>query len=770
MSPSKSLILVIFLIIFLTSQEQVSAIKKSYVVYLGAHSHGPNATVDDFDRATNSHHEFLGSFLGSKEDAKGAMFYSYQKHINGFAAILEEKVAAKIAKHPNVVSVFLNGGAKLQTTHSWKFLGLEDDNGVVPPESIWNKANFGQDVIIANFDSGVWPESRSFSDEGFGPIPSKWKGSCQNTTVPCNRKLIGAKYFNNGYLSMGARVEPWMNNARDHEGHGTHTLSTAGGNFVPGANMLGFAEGTAKGGAPKARVASYKTCWPKFLFNNPVECYDADMMQAFDEAIHDGVDVISLSVLENKGFIYSQSAIAIGAFHALMNNIVVVAAAGNEGPRPKTVKNIAPWIFTVGASTMDRDFLSFIDLPTRQTFMGRSLSPSLPNKGYYPLIDAAQAYAPYSSPYEAIFCRRGTLDQQKVQGKILVCLTGQNSNAEKGEVAAQAGAVGMIIRNDEYFGDIIDAFPHVLPAIHIGYNEGVLLLSYINSVSDPVGYIRPPTTAMRLTPAPTVATFSSRGPNWVTPEILKPDITAPGFYILASNTGDSSPTSLDSDKRRTSFTIMYGTSMACPHVAGMVALLKALHPDWSPAAIRSAIMTTAQIGDNTMNIMREMDLERATPFGFGAGHMVPNSAMDPGLVYDLTVTDHLNFLCANGYSESQISLFARGPYYCPERFSLYKFNYPSLVAPNLIAGYSVTLTRTLKNVGSPGTYTAHINSPPGVTFYLEPYRLTFEEIGVERSFRLTLQTNYPNLGKVFGDLTWSDGYHYVRSPIVVTSD
>ncbi|KAJ6401513.1 hypothetical protein OIU84_016840 [Salix udensis] len=118
-------------------------------------------------------------------------FYSYTRHINGFAATLEDEVAAEIAKHPEVVSVFLNQGRKKHTTHSWSFLGLEKD-GVVPSGSIWKKARFGEDTIIGNLDTGAWPESESFSDEGLGPIPSKWKGICQNGSDPgfhCNRFL-----------------------------------------------------------------------------------------------------------------------------------------------------------------------------------------------------------------------------------------------------------------------------------------------------------------------------------------------------------------------------------------------------------------------------------------------------------------------------------------------------------------------------------------------------------------------------------------------------
>ncbi|ERN19111.1 hypothetical protein AMTR_s00061p00139630 [Amborella trichopoda] len=241
------------------------ALKKPYVVYMGQHSH---ASLDQIDhaRVTESHHELLATFMGSKEKAKDAIFYSYTLNVNGFAANLEEEEALEISKHPGVVSVFPDKLRELHTTHSWNFMRLERD-GRIPMKSLWHQSNFGRDVIVANLDSGVWPESESFRDEGMGPVPSKWKGICINDDpqilpVKCNRKLIGARYFNKGYnafvgmVNESAPLAP--NSPRDFEGHGTHTLSTAAGSFVPNASIFGYASGTAKGGAPGARVAAYK--------------------------------------------------------------------------------------------------------------------------------------------------------------------------------------------------------------------------------------------------------------------------------------------------------------------------------------------------------------------------------------------------------------------------------------------------------------------------------------------------------------------------------
>ncbi|KAK9267185.1 hypothetical protein L1049_009605 [Liquidambar formosana] len=241
-----------------------------------------------------------------------------------------------------------------------------------------------------------------------------------------------------------------------------------------------------------------------------------------------------------------------------------------------------------------------------------------------------------------------------------------------------------------------------------------------------------------------MAAFSSKGPNTVTPEILKPDITAPGVNVIAAYTEATSPTDESFDTRRISFNTESGTSMSCPHVSGVVGLLKTLHPDWSPSAIRSAIMTTARTRDNTLSPMRDGSFVKATPFSYGAGHMRPNRAMDPGLVYDLTTNDYLDFLCALGYNQTVIELFS-----------------------------DVTLTRTVKNVGKPGTYAAHVREPAGISVSVEPSVLKFESIGEEKSFKVTLKANKADAAKaedyVFGGLTWSDGEHYVRSPIVVST-
>ncbi|KAJ0989727.1 hypothetical protein J5N97_008083 [Dioscorea zingiberensis] len=694
---------------------------------------------EDQQKAIPSHHSLYLS--QSKDKAQKAIFYSYAKHINGFAAVLGEEEAMQISNDPLVLSVFRNEMLQLYTTRSWGMMELERD-GRVPPMSIWTKAKFGEDVIIGSLDTGVWPESQSFSDGGIGPVPSRWKGSCQNNTkegVLCNRKLIGAKYFNKGLeAEMGSSAVRDAVSARDADGHGTHTLSTAGGRFVPGANILGYANGTAKGGAPSARVAVYKICW----FSG---CYVADVLAGFDEAIHDGVDVLSVSM----GFSvtrYFRDPVAIGAFHAVMEGITVVCAAGNQGPRSESVSNAAPWLITVAASTIDRNFPAILTLGNKKQIEGQSLSTtgSLPENKFYPLIYGKDAMAAnVSNQFTAQICQFGSLDPMKIQGKLVICQHDIMTNdKENGWGILKAGGIGMVLVNTQGTNQSLIADPHLLPATFISPADASILRSYFDSTKEPVGHISSPRTQNDLKPAPVMADFSSRGPNILTPQILKPDITAPGVSILAAFTQATSPTGFTNDTRRFQFATMSGTSMSCPHVSGVVALLKNLYPNWSPSAIKSAIMTT--------------------------GHLRPNKAMDPGLVYDLTIDDHLKVLCSLGYNSSMIATFYKKAFSCPtEPMKIEDLNYPSIAAPNVTT--SITVIRTLKNVGTPGVYKVEVEAPKNISVSVKPDVLEFQKVGDERTFEVSLNVENGTVGEGyrFGRLVWSDGTHFVRSPIAV---
>ncbi|XP_011022895.1 PREDICTED: subtilisin-like protease SBT5.3 isoform X2 [Populus euphratica] len=749
--------LFLFFTLFTTLQSPILAAKKSYVVYLGRHSYASEPSTTDLDRVTDAHHELLGSCMKSKEKAKQAIFYSYTRYINGFAAVLDDEEAAEISKHPEVVSVSRNQISQLHTTNSWGFLGLER-NGEIPPDSMWLKARFGEDVIIGTLDTGVWPESESFNDEGMGPVPSKWKGYCDPIDgIKCNRKLIGARYFSKGYEAAETHDSSY-HTARDYDGHGTHTLSTAGGRFVSGANLLGSGYGTAKGGSPNSRVASYKVCWSG--------CNDADVLAGYEAAIHDGVDILSVSLGSGPGE-YITDGNLIGAFLAMENGILVVAAAGNEGPDPGMVGNVAPWILTVACSTISREFTSNVILGNNKQYKGVSFNTNTQPAGkFYPLINSVDAKAANVSSNQAKYCSIGSLDPLKVEGKIVYCTRNEDPDLEKSLVVAQAGGVGGILANQ-----LIIQQPrpraHFVPTSVVSAGDGLSILTYVYSTKSPVAYISG-ATEVGTVAAPVMADFSSPGPNFINPEILKPDITAPGVNILAAFTGASGPAAVGGDRRRVHFNIRSGTSMACPHVSGIAGLLKTIHPDWSPAAIKSAIMTTATTISNVKRPIANASLLEANPLNYGAGHIWPSLAMDPGLVYDLTTKDYVNFLCSIGYNSTQLSLFIGKPYICQSHNNgLLDFNYPSITVPNLSS--KTTLSRTLKNVGTPSLYRVNIRAPGGISVNVEPRSLKFDKINKEKMFKVALEVKkgFKSNDYVFGEITWSDENHHVRSPVVV---
>ncbi|KAM7270190.1 hypothetical protein ACFE04_029404 [Oxalis oulophora] len=325
------------------------------------------------------------------------------------------------------------------------------------------------------------------------------------------------------------------------------------------------------------------------------------------------------------------------------------------------------------------------------------------------------------------------------------------------------GAVGMVLVL------AIDQVPvhHFLSTFSILSSDSQPLFSYINSTEDPFAYISHVRTELNTKPAPVMSVFSGRGPSKHEPSILKPDITAPGIAIIAAFFKDISSSFTGYDKRRIPFALLEGTSMSCPHIAGIAGLLKSLYPKWSPAAIRSAIMTTASRRSNDHQLIKDFDNATATPFAYGAGHVRPNRAMDPGLVYDLNTENYLKFLCARGYQGNKLKSFTTKPYSCPKSVSSDNFNYPSISIP-LLNG-TATVTRRLKNVGPPGTYRAKVIVPEGVSVSVFPETLKFEKVGREKTFKVVLESERgakPG-DLLYGWLTWSDGKHKVRSPIVV---
>lgn len=728
-------------------------------------------------------HWYQSSLSSISSNPAKQILHTYDTVFHGFSARLTNTEANLLSKQLHVLSLIPEQVRSLHTTRSPLFLGLEPSASNT--SSLLEESDFGSDLVIGVIDTGIWPEHSSFNDRDLNVVPPKWRGSCPSD-FPCNKKVIGAKLFSEGYEAtngkMNASTE--FRSPRDSDGHGTHTASIAAGRYVFPADTLGYAKGIAAGMAPKARLAVYKVCWTS-------GCYDSDILKAFDEAVKDGVDVISLSV---GGVVvpYYLDSIAIAAFRAVQKGVFVSASAGNGGPGGSSVTNVAPWVTTVGAGSIDRDFPAEVVLGNGRRIPGVSVysGPGLEPGRLYPLVYAGSREGGVGGGgggegYSASLCLEGSLDPNLVRGKIVLCDRGINSRVAKGEVVKQAGGVGMILANAVFDGEGLVADCHVIPATSVGSSNGDIIRRYIadnlKRLSMPMATIEFRGTRVGVRPAPVVAAFSARGPNPVTPEILKPDLIAPGLNILASWTERVGPSGLITDRRRAEFNILSGTSMACPHVSGLAALLKAAHPDWSPAAIRSALMTTAYTLDNQGSVMRDESTgNESSVMDFGAGHVHPQKAMDPGLVYDLTTYDYIDFLCNSNYTTSNIELIAPKKANCrgaKRAGHVGNLNYPSIsyvfvqYGQHKMSSHSI---RIATNVGDPNSvYRVKIHPPAGTLVTVEPEQLSFRRVGQKLNYLVRVQVEAIKLeaGSSVtrsGAIIWSDGKHTVTSPLVVT--
>ncbi|XVE69290.1 hypothetical protein DITRI_Ditri09bG0139900 [Diplodiscus trichospermus] len=702
---------------------------KSYIVYVGDRPSDGSST-------SLLHSSLLEDAFGSEFITK-TVVHSYKRSFNGFVVDLTEEEAQKIARMNGVVSVFPNEKRHLQTTRTWDFMGF--------PQQV-ERAHLESDMIIGVLDSGIWPESESFDDKGLGPPPSKWKGSCQKAAgnFTCNNKIIGGKYYrSDGIFGPNDIISP-----RDNDGHGSHTASTAAGRLVDRASLYEFGLGTARGGVPSARIAVYKVCWSD-------GCYDADILAAFDDAIADGVDIISISIGGSTPNDYFRDSITVGAFHAMKNGVLTVTSAGNAGPFRSSISNLSPWSISVAASTIDRKFFAKVQLGNSEIYEGISINTFDLKNEIYPLIyggDAPNTTAGFGN--FSRFCFTNSLDQNLVRGKIVLCDTASN-----GRGPFLAGAAGTVTR-DQYPKDFADLF--ALPGSYLDLVDGSKVYQYINATRSPTATIFKSNEA-NDTLAPYIVSFSSRGPNPITPDILKPDISAPGVHILAAWSPISPISSVKGDNRFAPFNIISGTSMACPHVSAAAAYVKSFHPAWSPSAIKSALMTTASSMSSGINLDSE--------FAYGSGNLNPNKAVNPGLLYDSEEADYIKFLCGQGYGTRFLQFLTRDNATCSEATNgtVWDLNYPSFAlytAP--LKTISQTFNRTVTNVGSPmSVYKAKVATPAGaLKIHVNPGVLSFTSLGQQLPFVLTIEGK-TDKSIVSASLEWNDGVHKVRSPIIV---
>jgi hypothetical protein len=361
-----------------------------------------------------------------------------------------------------------------------------------------------------------------------------------------------------------------------------------------------------------------------------------------------------------------------------------------------------------------------------------------------------------------------------VAGKIVACENFFSDGYGASYSVKEAGGVGVILLGPEARGRTTLAAAHVIASSYVAHPDSVSIKKYINSTAKPIASIRFNGTALGTSPAPIVAHFSSRGPSKQSPGIVKPDIIGPGVNVIAAwpykvgPSGELEDGGDNEDESTTTFNLISGTSMAAPHLSSIAALIKGAHPDWSPAMIKSAIMTTADVASADGKPIPDEYLNAAGAFAMGAGHVNAAKAISPGLVYDIEETQYIAYLCGLGYTDDQVESIAHRRNACrsASKIAGAELNYPSLVVPATAGG--ITVNRTVTNVDAThARYTVDISLPAGVRAVVLPSAQEFGGLHDKRSFTVKLNWDAGKTTHAEGSLKWVSATHVVRFPIVV---
>ncbi len=685
--------------------------------------------------------------------------YSYTLALNGFAAHLTTKQAMELSQNKDVAGLAPDELRHVTAVPSTSFLGLDGPDGVWA--SLGGVGSAGAGVVVGMLDTGIAPENPSFAGEPLGTSPgadpyldgstitfakgdgNTFTGECvtgvQFTAADCTTKLVGARYFVDGFgagniggTDLGEYLSP-----RDGDGHGSHTASTAAGNPDVAASIDGVSFGTITGVAPAAKIAAYKVCWtgqdPTVTTDDG--CATSDLIAGIDAAVSDGVDVINFSI--GGGAAQTTVSATDQAFlGAAAAGVFVSASAGNDGPGSSTLDNASPWITTVAASTIP-SYEATATLGNGTAMAGASVTLDM-TPGAPPLegdLVLAAAVAPPGTA-NANLCFANTLDPALAAGKIVVCERGVSARVDKSAEVERAGGIGMILIN--VVPGSTDLDNHSVPTIHLDAQFHDALMAYAATAGATVSMAAGNSTGIEP-PTPQVAGFSSRGPVLADgSDILKPDITAPGVAIIAdgSNAAGEDPT----------FQFLSGTSMAAPHITGLAALYLGKSPNASPSEIKSAMMTSAY---NTLDSAGNAVTD---PFVQGAGHVDPTKYFEPGLLYLNDLGDWLSYIQGIGYDVGADPVD-------PSNLNLASIAIGAFTAPE-------TITRTVTATQA-GTFSAAV-SIPGIDAVVSPSTLSFASPGDTASFTVTFtRTDAPLDQFTTGALTWTSGSTVVRSPIAI---
>jgi subtilisin family serine protease len=734
--------------------------------------------VNPDSAAVKNYQKHLDKQRGNARESAGVdssqVLLTYDFALAGFAALLTPAEAQRLTNQKGVIAVIRDELRQIHTDTSSDFLGLTDPGGA------YDSGYDGEGVVVGVIDTGIWPEHPSFFDDGSYPTPPvsiddidldpgpgenillgcNFGNTAHNpddVAFTCNDKLIGARDMRTLYNSL---IGPELyDSARDFDGHGSHTASTAAGNSGVEAEIFGIPRGVISGIAPRAHVVAYKGC-------GDLGCFGGDLADAIDQALADGVDVINYSIGSTSPSLTGADDIAFLIAGAL-GGVYVATSNGNSGPGFGTIGSPAsvPWITSVGASHHDRMFQGSVELGDGSEYFGASVTTGLPMTE---LVDGAEL--------KNELCNPSIKFKPAPKGKIVLC-KGAVGRAGKSHAVLDQGGVGMILYND-FDHQTLPSDNHFVPTVHVTHDDGLAIKEYIASLAPGQGQgkalgVRAQAEINQGVAVPReggtfMAYFSSRGPvgSPASGDIIKPDVTAPGVQILAANSpaeGFDAPGQL--------FQAIQGTSMSSPHAAGLFALLKQAHPTWSAAMAKSAMMTTAR-----QDVFKEDGTTPADPFDMGAGHVdpsgptgAPNSMFNPGIVYHAGFNQYLGFLC-----DAAPEVFANPTATCASLAgagiptTTENLNYPSIGASEVPG--TLTVRRTVTNVsGSALSLTAVVEAPDGYDVTVTPSSLSIPAGG-----NATFEVRFDNVsGPVgewrFGSLTWEGGGYAARSPIAVAA-
>ncbi len=609
----------------------------------------------------------------------------------GISASVPGNEIANVLKTPGVVSIQRDSVRHITSDASNTFIG----SPVLWSQLHSSPSDAGEGILFGDLDTGIWPENPMLADQGnlsapapkadgtprvcdFGPDPT----STSARPFACNHKIASGEAFLDTYnLLVGGEV---FTSARDSNGHGTHTTSTAAGDRVDHADVFGVDRGPVGGIAPGAWIASYKVCGLD-------GCFGSDSMAAVQQAILDGVDVINYSI--SGGSNPYTDPVETAFLDAYAAGVFVSASAGNSGPGPGTTDHAGPWVTTVAASTLDRSFASTITVTAggasvRASGVSIGLGLAVPTS-----IVSAGTTAPYNDPYCTTEAPVGTFT-----GKVVICLRGGPGGVgriQKGVNVLHGGAVAMVLVNPVQ--EDVETDNHFLPTIHLDKAQGDPIIAFVAAHPDAVATFLQ--GVEKSSQGDVMAAFSSRGPSAL---VIKPDVTAPGVQILAGTT--PVPDEVAGGAPGQFFQAIAGTSMSAPHVSGSAILVAALHPDWGAGQIKSALMTTAKT-----SVVKEDTTTPADPFDDGAGRIDLTKAGTPGVTISETAA---NFLAQKTRPDS----------------SAIDLNVPSFNAP--VFPGSITAARRLKSVKNyPQRFSITTTAPSGARILVTPSRFVVPAYG-----------------------------------------